>query len=355
MKSRTFTSLVLFAVMLTQSTFVIAMETDQYNLPAVPLADIGDEVTDYTELTIRKAFENLNRKIEFHEDCLMGGTLSGKCKSRGKTIRILEYLRSEDAVAKAVYKQTGAGVMPFSKVGWWITHHDFEAQPARFKTSFGDSVHVTAPLNYLTISPTVRMYNSEFGTDKIEHIFQQGFDYYSRYSRALKKGASEEVAVKRAIKWGRISEKTFYGKWVSAIYSNADLAANFAGLRFYQGLVREVAIGKRLRPPVLKLKEGKWVFNELVDLRETLLRPFISDHLNEALNPNKIFNIAGYRSVIRRVVRKRACSQWFERDPGISKARLESLTTSLEHWHGEDYGFSQSKNFVTIANTCFKE
>ncbi|CAN5876298.1 hypothetical protein BH24ACI1_BH24ACI1_14180 [soil metagenome] len=38
-----------------QST--VAFETDQYNLPAPPLADIGDEVSEYTEENLKKAID----------------------------------------------------------------------------------------------------------------------------------------------------------------------------------------------------------------------------------------------------------------------------------------------------------
>jgi hypothetical protein len=103
------------------------------------------------------------------------------------------------------------------------------------------------------------------------------------------------------------------------------------------------------------LKDGIWEINESVAMREVLLKPFISKHLNEAYNPSKIFNIFGFRKYVRRVVRKQSCGQWFERFPDLDKDELEATTKSLELWHGEDYGFSFSKNFVTIANTCFDD
>lgn len=348
-------TLLVFTVLLIQPVATFSFETDQYNLPTVPLGDIGDEVTDYSEQALINAVEKINGKIAELEACLEKNTDADDCDSAKKLKKDLEYYRSEDAIAKEVFKKLGDGIIPFTKAGSWLESHEFNVQPARYKTGFSESIHFTAPMNYLTISPTIRMYDSEFGTDKIAHLFQQGFDYYSRYRRHLAKGMSDEKAVKKAIKWGQKTERTYFGTLVSAVYSNADLAANFAGLRFYQGLTHDVKIGENTRPAVLKIENGKWEFNKSVEMHENLLKPFISKHLNEAYNPGKIFNIADFRTRVRHVVKNRSCKQWFERFPDLSKEELEATTKSLELWYGEDYGFSYSKNFVTIANTCFED
>jgi len=106
---------------------------------------------------------------------------------------------------------------------------------------------------------------------------------------------------------------------------------------------------------VLRLKDGLWVFNEGANLRHELLRPFISDHLNEALNPSIFTRNLGMRGYLRRVVRKRSCAQWFERYPELSKSLLEEQSRSLRLWQSESYGFTDSEHFITIANTCFEE
>ncbi len=199
------------------------------------------------------------------------------------------------------------------------------------------------------------MFGSEFGTDKMAHFFEQGYEYYEIYKRGLEKGLTEDEAIQKAVKWGRKTEKTYYGTLVSGVYSNADLYSNYAGLKFYLGLTKEIKIGNTLRPQILILKNGFWTYNEKIDSREILLKPFISRHLNEAYNPSKYFNVLGFRSYIRRVVRKQSCGQWFKRFPNLDKAELEATTKSLELWNGEDYGFTPSEKFITIANTCFDE
>src|SRR5437762_5683499 len=85
-----------------------AMETDQYNLPPVPLADIGDEVSEYVEQNLAAAIDHLNSGITVHEQCLdKDQSSTTQCGSTEKEQAELARLRSEDAVAKAVYERLG--------------------------------------------------------------------------------------------------------------------------------------------------------------------------------------------------------------------------------------------------------
>lgn len=340
--------LFLCVVLLTQS--VLSFETDQYNLPAEPLADIGDEVSDYTEENLRKAIGKINAEILAHQNCLEN---RGKnCESVEKTRLRLVYLRSEQAVVREVFNLLGAGFIPSTKSGTWMNSHKFKAQPARYKTSYGDSIYRLVPTNYLTISPTVNLYGAQFGTDKIAHFFQQGYTYYAKYRRAVEKNLTTSEASKKAVRWGKISEQTYFGTLVSGVYSNGDLAANYAGMKFYQSLAHEIKIGETVRPPIVYLKNGVWAINENVNLRETLLKPFITNHFNEAYNPSKFSFFL--RSSVRRTVRKKACEAWRKQFPNLTQTDFADISNKLKLWHGEDYGFSESENFVTIANTCFK-
>src|SRR5204863_9734778 len=90
------------------------------------------------------------------------------------------------------------------------------------------------------------------------------------------------------------------------VYSNADLAANYAGLKFYLNLTRPVTIGRKTLPPVLvRDPRGQWALNPYRDGRpEDLLRPFISDHLNEALNPSRYSE--QMRSTVQSRLRRRS-------------------------------------------------
>ena len=353
MRLSTITRLFLCVLLLTQST-TFAFETDQYNLPPKPLADIGDEVSQYVEQNLRKAVEKINTEIIVRQSCLENNFDNAKkkdCDSPDKERAELRFLRSEDAIAREVYNLLGTGIPPFTKSGSWMESHKFNAEPSRYKTSYQNSIFFVFPTNYLTISSTINLYGAQFGTDKIAHIFQQGYSYYRIYNHAISQGLTPEQAAEKAVRWGRKTEQTFYGTLISGVYSNADLCANYVGMKFYQGLTREIKIGKNTRPAILLIKNGIWTFNEDTNLREVLLKPFISDHLNEALNPSKF--AVGLRYFVRRNVRKRSCRQWFNRYPNLNRAELDKTSQSLKLWNGEDYGFSESNNFITISNTCF--
>ncbi len=164
---------------------------------------------------------------------------------------------------------------------------------------------------------------------------------------------TEKEAAKKAVKWGQKTEMTYFGYWVSGVYSNADLYSNYAGLKFYLGLTRDISVGNKVRKATVSLHDGIWMVNERTGFRENLLKPFISNHLNEAYNPNKFFNVLKFRKVIRKIVREKSCKQWFDRYPNMTKAEMEAATKTLELWNGEDYGFTPSDKFITIANTCF--
>jgi hypothetical protein len=288
------------------------------------------------------------------ESCLDGtAAKSVTCKSAEKERERLDYLRSNDAIADAIYKLHGDGSIFITHIGKWLNSHKFTAMPARFKTSFADSIFVLKPVNYTTMSPTVKIDGIEFGTDKLDHFFQQGYQYYKIYNKAVAKGATPAEAAKKAISWGRKTERTYFGYWVSGVYSNADLYANYAGLKFYQSLTKPIPVGEKTRPALLKLADGKWRQSDGVNLREDFLKPFITEHMNEALNASG-FNSIVY-PVVKRVVRKQACATWHAAFPTLTKDDFAARSKSLELWHGEDYGWTRRNKMVTLADTCFAE
>jgi hypothetical protein len=343
------------------------METDQYNLPPTPLVDIAPEVEAYVAQHIQLAVDKLNTEIAARERCGKSGKGSTQTLSEGMSIRCdteafeaarLTRLRSPDAVAKAVYGELGTGTIFHARMGLWLTSHQFEREPARYTAPFSESIYVTAPINYATLSPTIRVYGVEFGTDKFDHLFQQGYTYYRKYTAARRDGKSDADALKAVVAYGRSTENLFFGYAVSGVYSNADLAANVAGLRLYQNLASDVDLGSTRIPPVLSLDGGKWTFfreasPNVRNLSPPILRPFITDHLNEAYNPsNYLFFLY---PVVKSVVKKQACPEWRAAFPTTTRADLERRTATLITWNGLDYGYKRTSRQVRIADVCFAE
>ncbi len=351
MKLPQLTSLLLCFVLLSNAVTALAFETDQYNLPPVPLADIGDEVSEYVHTALDKALAKINAEITESQQCLDQGPKKGAdCSSVEKERGKLEHLRSNDAVAHELFKEIGDGSLLITKFGKWIKDHKFRAHPSSYKADYSESIFVAAPLDYATISPTVRLYGTEFGTDKLEHFFQQGYQYYHILRKAEKAGAATGKALKKAIAWGQRTERTYFGLLVSGVYSNADLYANYAGMRFYEGLTKPLLISDKSRPASVTLDKGYWKIND-DSLRRDLIAPFLTDHMNEALNASAFaFHI--YPSV-RRIVKRSACPAWRERYPDLTKLEMAELSKSLEKWNGEDYGFTRKKRLVTLAEVCF--
>jgi hypothetical protein len=327
----------------------MAFETDQFNLPPVPLADIGDEVSEYVEENLRAVVAKVNVDIVKSQACVETTSTKG-CASADAERNKLAYLRSNDAVAHELFKRIGDGSLMFTKFGKWINSHKFRAQPASYKTSYSESIYLLMPFDYLTISGTVRLFGSEFGIDKLEHFFQQGYKYYAIRNSEVAKGKTIVDAEKKAVKWGQRTERTYYGLLVSGVYSNADLYANYAGMKFYVGLTSPIRIGENERAPIVALSDGKWVIDS-DKLRENLLKPFLTDHMNEALNPSSYaFNL--FPSV-RRVVKKHSCPEWRKAYPDLTQNAMAERSKALELWNGEEYGFTKKSRMVTIAETCF--
>ncbi len=140
-----------------------------------------------------------------------------------------------------------------------------------------------------------------------------------------------EEANRQMIRWGQSTEKTFFGTLISGVYSNADLYANYAGFKFYQGLTQPLRIGERVRPPIVLLKNNAWEVNESTSLLQSLLEPFISDHLNEALNPSVHAKGFGLLGEVRSLVR-RNCVDWRNSFPNRSQSDWESVSEALKRW-----------------------
>jgi len=126
----------------------------------------------------------------------------------------------------------------------------------------------------LTISPTVNPYGSEFGTDKIAHLFQQGYTYYKSYRRALAEGATPAEATTKAIRWGQKIRAHLLRDSGSGRVFKWGSVCELRGLEVLQGLTKPITIGDTTRAAVLELHEGRWSFKHNAPY---LLKPLISE------------------------------------------------------------------------------
>jgi hypothetical protein len=328
-----------------------ALETDQFTVPKRPLPDVGAELDVYVAATVWDVVQNLNTRAAAHEREARKAPWPWKDYHRGRA----ERYRSEELLAQRVYDALAGPGLPESRIELWVRRHRFRAaeaagEDAEFPVTlarcvYGDSLFSKPPL-LAFLSPTIHAHGSYFGVDKLGHVFQHGFFYYREYRAARAEGCGDAEATARAVAVGVGEEEGFYGAITTGVYSNADLAGNYAGLKFYLNLTRRVRIGEvELEPLLLRGRAGDWHLNPC-RRPEGLLEPFIDDHLNEALNPSR------YNGVLRDTVRSRLRSRaagvlaFYDSTPDQERRRATELST----WHGDRYGHSGMEGLVMVPD-----
>jgi hypothetical protein len=239
-RSRAIASLFLCGLLLVSEGGAAGFETDQYNLPPWPLADIGDAVTDHVEQKLRQAVGRLTSKSRPTKVFADKHHLvqAQRLRFGDKEQARIAYLRSNDAVASKVY-QLLALEFPLHQRRHVDGLASFPRTPARYRTSFFQSIFLPWPSDTVTVSPTVKLYGSHFGTDKIAHLFQQDTlpqDLHAGTGRGRPgRSNAERCSLGTGNGTGNLWNTDRH------VYSNGDLAANYVG-KFYQGLTQAVKI-----------------------------------------------------------------------------------------------------------------
>jgi hypothetical protein len=295
-------------------TSALAMETDQFTTPHAPLYDIGPA---------------LSRKIA----------------------DLIEADRTGADPERVLYAWIGRNIF-VSRLGHWLKDVRIADSQVRFLPNVFDSIYGTAyspvPASFLFDSPTVKVHGYYLGTDKMDHFFQQGHEYYEEVTQRQASKTDTVTAIAAAVAHGVKQEHTYYGTLVSGIYSNADLAANYAGMKFYLNLRQPVRIGEQVWPPLLQRTAQGWRFRTGVD-RDQLLQPFLSNHLNESMNPSRYrFSRGSIRSRIRA-----RCERWMHFYAGQLDLVTRSGQSFAATWFGENYGhWLPPADEVSIATEC---
>jgi hypothetical protein len=103
-------------------------------------------------------------------------------------------------------------------------------QPAAADSQYKDPITV---LEVGTLAKVMLVAGIRIGVDKLGHFFQLGYTHY--YRKTLGRGAPSRDNV---VTEGDKSEAELFGVQGTGVYSFADLAANHAGLKFYEDLAR---------------------------------------------------------------------------------------------------------------------
>lgn len=349
------------AALLAASAPAPANETDQFTLPfGATFVDLGDylgavhcraleQVVDELNAMIEDAERISNerareeRLAELRSPAVVADRLRWKFKPG-----FLEQADIESALrSRAARERFPDGVIAYRTWGWIYAYTHLPIDPRR--------------LVLLYQSSTIKAAGVYFGTDKIAHFHDLGHLYFKQYLLERRRGADHDEAVRRVVRLftrGPISESSTIGSWATGVKSNADLAANFAGMMFYMNLTEPVRHNGRELEPLLLFRNGRWRVNLHVRPESGYFGAYISDHWNEALNPS------GYEWGVRKMVRLRmkqmaedliefyADADGRPRDP----AYFDALARELSTFDGVEYGHSgRFDNLLTLGNTCFPQ
>ena len=304
----------LVASIFVASHVAVATETDQFTTPTRPLYDVGPA---------------LSRKV----------------------VEIIESDRTGDDPERVLSEWAGRNIFA-SRLALWVKEIRVEEGPVRFRPSVFDSVYRLAfspvPASFWFDSPTVNVHGYYMGTDKIDHFFRQGHEYFEFVMQKEAEGFDATGAIAVAVARGVNQEHTYLGTLTTGVYSNADLAANYAGMKFYLNLRQPVRIGERVWPPLFERSPAGWRLRPEIN-PDRLLEPFVSNHLDESLNPSRYrFSRGSISSRIRD-----RCDLWvhFYADRlGLVAPSGQSFATN---WFGEEYGhWLPPTDEVSISTEC---
>lgn len=347
-------------LILTGVSLATAHETDQFTVPPNrKFADLGDYFDRWAYRAIAQGVNVTNTQIRQGFD-------------QHKSAGVMEELQSGPHVTMAVRTQWPWSVTQIEDFERILRSPEMRDQYPGRVVCYGERFaglyehafwpfDIRAWAHILFFSSTIRVYGVYVGTDKFGHFTDEGINYYFEYRKWHDAGLSETEAIARAVRLGSqgiMSEDGMLGLAANADYANGDIAANFAGFLFYRNLTEPMRLKGRMYPPMLVRDGPYWKIADDVRPDSGFFARFISDHLDEALNPG--FFDPYMRPAMHESVRARTTvilqhyadengqphdRAWFDR-------KLQELST---YW-GIDYGHRGTYDeLVSIGNSCFFE
>ena len=181
----------------------------------------------------------------------------------------------------------------------------------------GDSLILAAfgPSSTVSLGPWL------VGTDKIDHFWIQGYDYFRR--------SRQGQQPTRAVDWGTRTERGMWGLRTTGVFSYADLAANYDGMRFYTGLLGPGSVLKRDR-------QGCVVLDRAFDWAD-----WVDWRYDEVLNP----------SVYKEGMADALIDGLAERAPWFCAQDLSpGQPVSAAPWVGQ--GVPEGEGYFDLADLC---
>ena len=343
------------ALLLVTLASVQAHESEQYTLPAGrDFADLGPLFSRQFAAAIRSAVADVNAAID-------------AAQAAGDRPVQVQALQSADRIAGQVWARLFVAYPTNEVLDLSLLGADTRARYPGLVTMYRpvESIYddpllmldISKPVRALFRAGTVSAGGVLFGTDKIIHFINVGRIYHARFLDAVGQGLAEPNAALHAVNATAanplLSEDGLLGLYTTGIRSNGDLAADYAGLKFYRNLTEPVRLGPARLPPMLQRDGPHW--RVVVQDEDTVFTRFVSPHWNEVLNPNSYLDYVGAR--VRSVVGSRCddVADWFRDGRGqpLGTAWFAARQVELATFHGEPYGHQlPAEHPVSVADIC---
>lgn len=334
-----------------------AHETDQYTLPfGREFADLRFYFSEHFHDAIKGAVDKTNARIR---ESLVDGQPTSETQR----------LQSPDQIAVAVVGEFPPFFTYLDQLELLLRRSDFASRYPGLVTAYlptlGIYQHWVLALDPTKFSrwwrgSTVMIDGTLLGTDKILHFVHVGCLYFYTYRSALAGGATEEEAIRRAIDLGNganlMSERAFLGAFSTGVVSNADLAVNFIGLKFFRNLTEPVSLRGTMQPPLLE-RDGEFLrLASHVNAHSDFFKVFVSDHWNEVFTPNEYqWGMGGFveESI---AVHCDDLLDWYRTEDGrrMSRADFVRKLEETRTYFGENYGNNNDPTqLVSLLTACF--
>ncbi len=332
-----------------------ATETDQFSVPTgYALVDLGPAFSRQAYHALQDAARSLNVRIRDDLDRDPSGRRAQRWYRPEEVARAVrgQYLQAQlliEGLERRLFSERFLRRHP-GRIGAYKDHDSIYSGRSLLDPGWAFTLH---------ISSTIRVAGVDMGTDKIGHFFDKGSILAQMYYTRRNRGKSEEQAMDEVVRIGSVEgiilgEDAVLGSWSSGVYSNGDLACDFAGMMFYRNLSEEIRVADEVWPPMLVLEDGFWRLNDHVTPDSDFLTRFLSTHFNEALNPG-VYH-AGLREHVRRVVRERGprLLDWYADTNGAwhPKGYFDNLVRDLSTWFGYEYGHRGNLDDLVLISRC---
>lgn len=339
------------------SATAIAHETDQYSLPVGrEFADLRYYFSEHFHDAVKAAMDKTNARIA-------ASLRDGRPTSETKRFQTPDY------IANAVLWE----FPPFVN---YVEMLEMELRSGDLASWFPGLVVIYLPAFGIYSNPLLLLDPTKFarwwrsstlmidgvllGTDKIVHFVHMGYLYFATYRSALSGGASQEESVRQAVDLGiganPISEKAFLGFFTTGVISNADLAANYVGMKFFINLTEPVQLRGQMHPPMLERDGEFFRLAAHVNSHTDFFKAFVSDHWNEAFNPNAYQ--WGMGGLVQGAIAERCDDvlDWYRTPDGrrMTRSEFAAKLEEMRTYFGENYGNDNDPTkLVSPYSTCF--